>query len=124
MSIIVIFDEGDRSFIRRLIDKARPGTRVQIMPAKHTDEQGRKLQVLLSEVANQKIHGGRYYTEDQWKALFLHACGTEHEFLPSLDGESMIPYGGKSSHMGIADMSALIEFILIWGTQNGVEFRE
>jgi NinB protein len=57
---------------------------------------------------------------DQWKLLFMHACGQEVEFMPSLDGSTFIPYGGSSSEMKVDEM----EFMTAWGVQNGVVFRD
>ena len=79
---------------------------------------------LLKEISEQKEHAGRYLTTDEWKTLFMHACGHETKILPSLDGASFVPYGGRSSHMTMVQMTELIEFIRYWGTLHGVKFRD
>lgn len=124
MSVIVIYDQGDRSFVHRLIDTAIPGTRVQMLQPKHSDDQGRRLWAMLGDVARQVSHHGRNYDPEQWRILFMHACGQEVEFAPSLDGSTFIPFQGHSSKMSVTEMTELIEFIACWGAQNGVEFRE
>lgn len=124
MSIVVIYDEGDRNFVRRLIDKARPGTRIQMLQPRRTDEQNARLWAMLADVARQVTHGGRNYDPEQWRLLFMHACGQEVEFAPSLDGSTFIPFQGHSSKMSSTEMGELIEFISCWGAENGVEFRE
>lgn len=123
MSIVVIHDDGDRAFVRSLINKARPGTRVQMLQPKRTDEQEAKLWAMLADVARQVEHCGRNYDPSQWRILFLHACGQEVEFAPSLDGSTFIPFQGHSSKMSVSEMSELIEFISCWGAEHGVEFR-
>jgi len=79
---------------------------------------------MLSEIATQKLHAGRKYTPDQWKVLFMHACGREVQFIPSLDNSTFIPWGQSSSDLSKEEMTALIEFIFAWGAENGVTFHE
>ena len=45
--------------------------------------------------AEQATHMGRRYTPDQWKVLFMHACGCEVQFIPALDGSTFIPWGNR-----------------------------
>lgn len=77
---------------------------------------------LLTSVAEQCQHNGRRYTPDQWKVLFMHACGREVQFIPSLDGATFIPWGQSSSDLSKQEMTDLIEFILAWGAERGVTF--
>ncbi len=79
---------------------------------------------MLTEVARQKTHNGRRYAVQQWKVLFLHACGREVQFMPSLDGETFIPWGWSSSDLSTVEMSELLDFIGAWGAQNGVVFND
>lgn len=79
---------------------------------------------MLSDIAQQKEHGGRKYTPDQWKCLFMHACGREMQFVPSLDGTSFMPLGYRSSELTKEEMSALIECMFAWGAENGVTFHD
>ena len=80
---------------------------------------------MLTEVAEQKKHYGRKYSPDQWKALFMSACGHELQFLPALDNNTFVPYSNhSSSRLSKREMTELIEFILSWAAQNGVQFRD
>jgi hypothetical protein len=80
---------------------------------------------LLSEIANQVQHKGQRYSADQWKVLLMDVCGHEIQLLPSLvEGKGIVPYGGRSSHMTVAQMAELIEFIRYWGTEHGVKFAD
>jgi 5-methylcytosine-specific restriction endonuclease McrA len=80
-------------------------------------EQNAKMWALLTEFSQQLEHGGRYYEPERWKAILLHAWGQEIEFLPSLDGNTFIPYGNQSSKMSKRDMISFLEFILAEGRQ-------
>jgi len=124
MSGVVIRDDSDRAFLHRIIDEAITGTLVEMRYDPATDDQRKKMWAMLGDVARQHEHAGRYYAKEQWKILFLHACGQEVEFMPSLDGSTFLPYEGRSSKMTAPDMSQLIEFITAWGVQNGVVFKD
>jgi hypothetical protein len=100
------------------------GALVQVTDDKRTLPQNAKMWALLTDVAMQKTHCGRSYSTDQWKAIFMHAVGQEVQFIPSLDEKTFIPWGNRSSELSTAEMSALIEFIISWGTQNGVTFHD
>ena len=79
---------------------------------------------MLTDIAQQKEHCGRRYTPDQWKVLFMHACGREVQFIPSLDGSTFIPWGQRSSELSKEEMSELIDFIAAWGAEHTVIFHD
>lgn len=116
------------AFVRkRAIDwilKAPSGTRVEFKAQKRTCEQNSKMWAMLTDIAQQKEHFGRRYTPDQWKVLMMHACGREVQFIPSLDGSTFIPWGQSSSDLSKAEMTDLIEWMIVWGAQNGVKFAD
>jgi hypothetical protein len=97
---------------------------VQEEEDRRTSEQNKKMWAMLTEVSQQKEHCGRRYNPDQWKVIFMHAWGMKVQFLPSLDNSTFVPYGTSSSKLSKKDMTELIEFILAWGTQNGVVFAD
>ena len=79
---------------------------------------------MLTDVSTQAQHMGKHYTADQWKILFMHACGRETQFLPALDGSTFIPWGQSSSDLSKQEMTDLIETIFAWGAEHGVVFHE
>lgn len=66
---------------------------------------------------------GRKLTPDEWKAVFMAACGWEVQFLPGLDGRPF-PAGFRSSKMTVKQMADLITFILSWGSENGIRWSD
>ena len=126
MSRALLRIDGPTSRARamRLMERVPEGTRVEFKGGRRTLPQNDRMWAMLTDVARQKQHAGRSFTPDQWKILFLHAIGREVQFLPSLDCETFIPWGQSSSDLSKAEMSVLIEFILAWGTQNGVVFAD
>lgn len=123
-ALIVIRDRKDRSKAAEWAWKSPGGTRIEFKAAKRSLEQNALMWSLLTQVAEQADHNGRKYTPDQWKVLFMHACGREVQFIPSLDGSTFIPWGSSSSDLSKQEMTDLIEFIFAWGAERGISFRE
>lgn len=114
----------DRDNAIKAIVAAPSGARVEVKAEKRSLDQNKMMWALLSDVAMQKEHCGRRYTPDQWKCIFMHACGQEVTFIPSLDGTTFIPWGQRSSDLSKEEMTNLIEFILAWGVENEVRFHD
>lgn len=123
-ALITLNSKFDMERAIRWIGQAPTGTRVEFKAPRRTLDQNAKFWSCLTDVATQKEHCGKRYTPDQWKILFLHACGREVQFLPALDGSTFIPWGQSSSDLSKEEMSELIEFIISWGAQNGVVFHD
>ena len=106
------------------IRRAPANTRVEFKAEKRSLDQNSRLWAMLTDVATQKTHAGRKYTPDQWKVLFMHACGREVQFIPSLDNSTFIPWGQSSSDLSKQEMTDLIECIFAWGAEHGVVFHD
>lgn len=123
-ALIVVNSAADRHRAGAWAMKAPYGTRIEFKASKRSTDQNSKMWAMLTEVATQATHMGRRYTADQWKVLFLHACGREVQFIPALDGSTFLPWGQSSSDLSKQEMSELIECILAWGAEHGVIFSE
>lgn len=123
-ALITLYQKSDRERASRAIAICPDGTRVELKAAKRTLPQNDRMWAMLTDVSQQKDHCGRRYTPDQWKVLFMHACGREVQFLPGLDGKTFIPWGQSSSDLSVEEMSNLIEFMFAWGAENGVIFHD
>lgn len=110
------------------IRKAPTGTRVEFKAPQRTVEQNSRMWAMLTDVARQHQIGGRKYTTDQWKVMFLHAwareVGRELQYLPNLNGVGLVPYGSSSSDLSVAEMTGLIEWIFMWGAENGTVWSD
>ena len=100
------------------------GSRLTLKAPKRSLPQNDRMWAMLTDIAGQTTHGGRKYSPDQWKVLFMHSCGRQAEFIPALDGSGFIPYGQSSSDLSAAEMTDLIECMFAWGAENGVVFQE
>ena len=85
-------------------------------------DQNAKLWAMLSDISRAEPEG-RKLTSDEWKCIFMQACGWEVQFLEGLDGRPF-PAGFRSSKMTKAQMADLITFIQAKGDEWGVPWRE
>lgn len=104
----------------RLVMAAPDGFVATVAEPKRTLSQNDRLWALLTDVSMSKPLGRRH-TPEEWKSIFMAACGWEVLFLEGLDGRPF-PQGFRSSQLSKSQMSALQEFIEAWGSENGVTF--
>jgi hypothetical protein len=121
---LTLSGKPDRERAIKWVTQAPPGTRVIFKDAKRTLAQNDRMWAMLTDIASQKEHAGRKYTPDQWKILFMHACGREIQFLLALDKQTFIPWGQSSSDLSKHEMTEMIEFMFSWGAENGVTFHD
>ena len=95
---------------------------MRIEPPKRTLDQNAKLWAMLTDISVAKPEG-RKHTPDDWKAIFMNACGWEVQFVEGLDGRPF-PRGFRSSQMSKAQMADLINFIQAYGDQHGVRWSD
>lgn len=123
-ALLVLYSDAMRAKAIDWISRAPKETRIEFKGPKRTLDQNSRMWAMLTDIADQKTHSGRRYTPDQWKILFMHACGREVQFIPSLDGSTFIPWGQSSSDLSKQEMTDLIECMFAWGAENGVVFHE
>ena len=123
-ALIILTGYSSRSLVMKWIDESPVGTRVEFKGPRRTLPQNDRMWAMLTDIATQKEHFGRRYTPDQWKAIFMHACGRELQFIPTLEGDGIIPWGLNSSDLSKEEMSDLIAFMQAWGDQSGVVFHD
>jgi len=111
-----------RERAKRLIERAPEGYVMSIQEPRRTQEQNDRMWAMLTDISVQ-MPGGRRHTPDDWKAIFMNACGWECQFIEGLDGRPF-PKGFRSSHLTKSQMSELIDFMFAWGAENGVRWSE
>ena len=122
MHKVVLHSQRDRDRAKALIDRAPALFVVSVAEQKRTKEQSDKMWAMLTDVSMQKPLGRRH-TPDDWKAIFMNACGWECQFVESLDGRPF-PQGFRSSQLTKSQMSKLIEFMLAFGAEHGVRWSD
>lgn len=111
---------SQRQYAHKLIDEAPAGGVLTLREPTRTSEQNDKMWAMLTDISR-ALPMCRRHTPDDWKAIFMNACGWECQFIEGLDGRPF-PQGFRSSRMTVAQMSAMIEYMTAWGAENGVHF--
>lgn len=106
-----------------VIESAPPYCVVNVRLPGRTIAQNDKMQAMLSDVSRQKPEG-RNMPPHKWKGVFMDAIGCKPEWIPSLDGESIVCTGYRSSRLTKAQMSDLIEQMYEYGARHGVAWSE
>lgn len=119
----VLVSDAIRAKVAARINAAEPGTRVELKGPKRSLDQNARMWAMLTDFAHQVEHMGRRYTPEQWKVILLHAFGWEVQFLPSLDGQNILPFGNSTSDLSRAEMAEFQEFISAEGAMRGVTFH-
>lgn len=119
----IISNDYQRQRVIRFLQTCPPGTVVTCKPSLRTISQNDKMWAELSEVAAAKPEG-RSHPPHVWKALAMDMAGCKPQWERSLDGDSVVCVGYKSSRLSKQEMSDVIEAIRAYAAQHGVELRE
>ena len=119
---IRLIGQRQRGHAKRLIDAAPDGWIVTVKEPTRNLDQNARLWAMLTDVARAEPLG-RKHTPEEWKCIFMQACGWEVAFLPGLSG-GFFPTGFRSSRMTIRQMAELITFVMSWGDEQGVAWTE
>jgi hypothetical protein len=115
---IVLSSEHSRGRAHLIVEKAPKGYVVEVREPKRTLEQNDRLWALLTKISIAKPMG-RMHTPEDWKCIFMAACGWDVMFLEGLDGRPF-PAGFRSSRLTKSQMSTLQDFIEAWAAQQGL----
>jgi hypothetical protein len=118
----VLTNAFSRERFKRIVDQAPAGYIAIVEEPKRTLDQNNKLWAMLTDVSV-AMPLGRRHTPDDWKAIFMNACGWECQFVEGLDGRPF-PKGFRSSHLTKSQMGDLINFIQAFGDENGVRWSD
>lgn len=99
-----------------------------LKPETRSSEQNAKLHAALSDIAKQVDWAGRKWDVTVWKRLctaaWLRARGEAVQVIPAIDGNGVDIVFEHTSQLSKPLMSELIEFVLAWGTEHGVEWSQ
>jgi len=110
------------------VNEAEPGSVVTVSPPKRSGEQNAKLHAILTDLSRSPLTwAGKRRTVDEWKMLAVsaHAVATKEpgEVIPGLEGE-FVAIRESTAQMSVKRASSLIEYLLAFCAQHGVELRE
>lgn len=123
-ALVILDGANARLLATEWIAKAPTGTRLEFRGPKRTLDQNSRMWAMLTDIATQKELHGRKWNTDEWKAMFMQACGHEIRALPTLDGSGFFPWGHSSSNLSKEEMTNLIDFMLAWCAENGVVLHD
>lgn len=149
MDLIVIQAQGPKGVHSALLrawtaikpaSEAMQWLEVVIRTVKRTSPQNRKLHAMFGDVAAQCQWIGRDWDAADWKRLlvdaFQRATITDPEFsalwakvgvvrtVPSLDGAGVVTLGLQTRDFPVELAGHMIEWLLAWGAEAGVEWSE
>jgi hypothetical protein len=123
-ALVVLAYPSDRDKAIHWIHKAPALTRVEFKAPKRTLEQNAKMWAMLTEIAQQVSWHALKLTADDWKLIFLDALKQEMRLVPNIAGNGFVNLGRSSSDLSKEEMSNLIELMLMFGAQHGVQFSD
>lgn len=121
--VIKLVGGEQRIRARNLIGRAPDGFVVTIGEATRTLDQNAKLWAMLADVRRAKPEG-RVWTDEQWKAVFMDACGHQADFVNKLDEPGFVCIGFKSSRLTKSQFGDLIECIYAYGARHDIQWSE
>lgn len=101
---------------------------ITLAPQTRSDPQNKKLHAMLGDISKQIEWAGSKRDIEVWKRLIVaawtRARGESVEILPALDGKGIDVVFRRTSKLNKGEMAELIEFVMAWGAQAGVEWSE
>jgi hypothetical protein len=121
---VILRTPQDRGRAVRWVEQAPFGTVVEFKQKGRTGDQNAAMWSLLTQIKRQRpVHNGVRMSAVLWKAVFMQALGAELVMLPTLEGGGLFPFGHRSSKLTKDEMSNLIELLLAWSAQQGLEIE-
>lgn len=115
---------GNREMLKRWLDRAPIGFRVEFKEPQRSNEQNAKMWACLTEISLQVEHHGIKLSPDDYKLLFLDALKREVRMVPNLDGNGLVSLGRSSSDLSKQEFSDLLEIIHAFAASKGVVFAD
>jgi hypothetical protein len=121
---VILNCKARREQAARWCMNAALGTRVTFQEAKRSTDQNALMWSLLTDLAKQVPWHGVKLSADDFKLLFMAALNQEMRLVPNIDGNGFVNLGRSSSNLSKAEMTDLIELILKFGAERGVQFYD
>lgn len=118
-----VIGKNNRELIRRWLDRAPDGYRVEIAEPKRTAAQNRLLWPLLSALSIQVKWHGLTLSPDDWKDVMTAGLKREARMVPNMDGNGFVALGMRTSTMTKAEFSELVELIHAFAAREGVSLE-
>ena len=117
---VILRTPAQRDWAKRLIDAAPDNAVVKVGPPTRTIAQNDLMWELLSKLSAKKPEA-RAYPPHVWKALVMDIAGHKPVWERSLDGQSVVCIGYKSSRLSKSEMSDVIEATYAYAAEHGID---
>jgi len=98
---------------------------IELKDATRSLDQNAKLHALLGEIAAQVEWAGQKRDAETWKRLltaaWMRTQGNAPEMLPAVDGHGFEVLYRRTSQLSVAECSELLEFVMAWAAERGIE---
>jgi len=121
-TFILAHDQARRNAVS-FIQSAPQGYCVTVAEPTRTLEQNALLWPLLGCLSKQLDWYGAKLSPDDWKDL-LTASLTKQRSAPAIDGGGFVVFGERTRTYSKAKLSELVELIMAFGAERGVNFHE
>jgi hypothetical protein len=123
-----LVNERVRSNAMQALHMAPEGHVVTIAPPTRSLEQNAKLHAILTDLARSGMKwAGKRRTMEEWKAIVISghavATGAGGEVIPGIEGE-FVAIRESSAHMNVSRAASLIEYLLAFCAEQGIELTE
>lgn len=123
-ALVILNSQADRQKVANWAMKLPSGTRVEFKEAKRSSEQNARFWAMLTDVATQLTWHGQKLSTDDWKLIFLDALKRELRMVPNITSNGFVNLGRSSSGLTKSEFSDLIEIIMAFGAEHGVQFQD
>lgn len=110
----------------RAVRTAPDGYVCVVRPPNRSKDQNALLHDALTDISKQIEWKGQRFNVVTWKRLctasWLREIGETPDMIPALDGNGFDVIYEHTANLNVGQMSALLEWVLAFGAQNGVTF--
>lgn len=122
MTTVILCGPRQRTHAKTLIDMAPKDAVLSIKEGTRSLDQNAKMWAMLTDIARAKI-GGREWSEEVWKAGFMHDLIEQVAFYEGIRGEGFFPVSYRTSQLSKKQFADLLTNIAQYGDEHGVEWR-
>lgn len=102
---------------------------LEIKAVNKSREQEEKYHAMIGDIAKQASHLGSKWDSESWKRLlvdlFLRENGMYNgKILQNLDGTGIIQLGFQTRNFTKEQASEFVEWLHVWGAENGITYTE
>lgn len=119
--IFVVTETNRDHIVNRIQAEAKVGDVVEVKKATRNLEQNAMLWPCLERIAREVVWYGQKLSPFEWKDIFSAAL-KKSKVIPGLDG-GFVVCGQSTSKLNKSDFSELLELVLAFGAQNGIEWN-